>query len=105
MREKSSENVMEGVIYDLLVSFSGFHFLCDSHGIGGFMKCPCMGCNNRQVLCHSNCDSYKKWKEYQTEIYRREYAERLVTLQLTDMRKDRYQGKHVAQPLKQNKKW
>lgn len=27
------------------------------------MDCPCKGCNERQLTCHSTCVSYKRWSE------------------------------------------
>ena len=26
------------------------------------MKCPCKGCFDRKLLCHSQCERYKAWK-------------------------------------------
>lgn len=27
------------------------------------MDCPCKGCNERQLTCHSTCVSYKRWSK------------------------------------------
>lgn len=27
--------------------------------------CPCLGCGDRCVNCHSTCDKYKEWKVLQ----------------------------------------
>ena len=27
---------------------------------------PCKGCEERKVGCHSVCDGYKKWQEYES---------------------------------------
>lgn len=29
---------------------------------------PCMGCNERHINCHDNCNSYKKYKELKESI-------------------------------------
>lgn len=30
-------------------------------------KCPCNGCFDRKLLCHSQCQRYQSWKnEYET---------------------------------------
>ena len=26
------------------------------------MKCPCKGCDKRELGCHSKCNEYKTWK-------------------------------------------
>ena len=26
------------------------------------MNCPCKGCTDREVGCHSSCSGYKEWK-------------------------------------------
>lgn len=28
------------------------------------MVCPCKGCKERYLGCHSKCDGYSKWKEH-----------------------------------------
>ena len=28
------------------------------------MKCPCKGCENRHLKCHSKCESYIEWAAY-----------------------------------------
>ena len=36
--------------------------------IGGeTMRCPCRGCTDRTVTCHSVCQRYKEWKKYNDE--------------------------------------
>lgn len=31
------------------------------------MDCPCKGCNERQLTCHSTCVSYKRWSKERTK--------------------------------------
>lgn len=34
------------------------------------MKCPCQGCRDRTVGCHSNCAAYLSWAEERRRINR-----------------------------------
>lgn len=32
------------------------------------IKCPCKGCEERHENCHSNCESYAKYKQEKAEF-------------------------------------
>ena len=67
-------------------------------------QCPCKNCIERAVGCHGTCGYYNSWKEVQSEEYRKEYADRLVTMQLTETRFSRTKGKHISQALKHGRR-
>lgn len=46
------------------------------------LDAPCLGCKERYVLCHSECQTYKEWKvkldNKREEIQLKKYQEGLV---------------------------
>lgn len=32
------------------------------------MKCPCKGCTDRTITCHSVCSKYEEWKIYDRAV-------------------------------------
>ena len=39
------------------------------------MKCPCKGCTDRTITCHSVCRRYAEWKDWKEEGNRVRAAE------------------------------
>lgn len=42
------------------------------------IKGPCVGCEKREMKCHSYCEEYKKYKEQLEEIKVKQEKERLL---------------------------
>ena len=70
--------------------------------------CPCNGCvpPKRTVTCHSTCKEYKIWAMIQKLKQREEYKDRVVTMQIIEMRNSRTerQNKYLPEPLKHGRK-
>ena len=41
------------------------------------MKCPCYGCDDRSVLCHSKCSKYQEWSVNDREQKEKERKQRI----------------------------
>lgn len=37
---------------------------------------PCKGCKERHIGCHTECLSYKEWKEERTRMIEKDFAKR-----------------------------
>lgn len=37
--------------------------------------CPCKGCQDREILCHANCEKYIAWKQENEEIKKKRIAD------------------------------
>ncbi len=42
------------------------------------MRCPCKGCEERSIYCHSNCSAYIRFAEENAERREKRYLESLA---------------------------
>ena len=63
------------------------------------MNPPCKGCKERQLGCHSTCERYAVYRQYNEKLYEERRNTRTVRDFITDSY--RKQSAHVMK----NKKW
>lgn len=56
---------------------------------------PCKDCADREVGCHSTCQSYKEWKESYLDFKREEAKERITHAAIKSCREDSKGKKHT----------
>ena len=67
------------------------------------MKCPCKGCKDRFVGCHSKCDGYASWKAEQDEKREeRQKAREQNSLLYTPCRNSSYRKRSLKSIMKGN---
>lgn len=65
--------------------------------------CPCKGCTDREVGCHSKCDKYATWRQEQDCITKKKKLQKIYEVHPYDfLGTSPPPGKHIE---KRKKRW